>query len=156
MPKLPAQSDVASAIDGANDQQQLDQSSLVFAKQEVYQGPVPHPDLLQRYDKIVPGAAERLIALAEKEQAHRHSLDLAEQRSNERLITISELESKDNLGSAKKGQFWGIAITVACILFALATALLDKPWQVSVAFLAVPTASLVNALTKSSKNDDKK
>jgi uncharacterized membrane protein len=38
-----------------------------------FQGPLPHPSLLDRYDEISPGAAERIIAMAEKEQAHRHS-----------------------------------------------------------------------------------
>jgi uncharacterized membrane protein len=37
------------------------------------QGPLPHPSILHRYDEIAPGAAERIIAMAEKEQAHRHS-----------------------------------------------------------------------------------
>lgn len=156
MPKSPARNKVASAVASATNQQQQNQTPFFVAQQQIHQGPVPHPDLLQRYDEIVPGAAERLIALAEKEQSHRHSLDLADQKSQDRLITISEQEAKQNLSSAKNGQFWGIAVTVACIAFALVTALLDKPWQVSVAFLAVPTASLINALKRSSKNDNKK
>lgn len=29
--------------------------------------------VLERYDRIAPGAAERIIAMAEREQAHRHA-----------------------------------------------------------------------------------
>lgn len=37
-----------------------------------YSGPLPHPDALERYEQIVPGAAERIISMAEKEMEHRH------------------------------------------------------------------------------------
>lgn len=43
--------------------------------QEHYSGPLPHPDALARYDQIVPGAAERIIKMAEKEMGHRHSTE---------------------------------------------------------------------------------
>jgi uncharacterized membrane protein len=38
-----------------------------------FAGPLPHPSILRGYDDVVPGAAERIIAMAEKEQTHRHS-----------------------------------------------------------------------------------
>jgi uncharacterized membrane protein len=38
-----------------------------------FQGPLPPPSILRGYDDIIPGAAERIIAMAEREQAHRHS-----------------------------------------------------------------------------------
>jgi uncharacterized membrane protein len=42
----------------------------VFAS---FQGPLPPPSILRGYDEISPGAADRIIAMAEREQAHRHS-----------------------------------------------------------------------------------
>ncbi len=47
---------------------------------EHFQGPLPAPKHLRQYNEIVPGAAERIIVMAEKEQEHRHSsedLDLS-------------------------------------------------------------------------------
>lgn len=44
----------------------------IQVQQEHYSGPLPHPDALARYDEIVPGAAERIIRMAEKEMEHRH------------------------------------------------------------------------------------
>jgi uncharacterized membrane protein len=38
-----------------------------------FQGPLPHPSILQRYDEISQGAADRIIMMAEREQVHRHS-----------------------------------------------------------------------------------
>lgn len=37
-----------------------------------FAGPLPPPETLAQYDKIVPGAAERIISMAEKEMEHRH------------------------------------------------------------------------------------
>ncbi|HHC4718874.1 TPA: DUF2335 domain-containing protein [Escherichia albertii] len=47
-----------------------------------FQGPVPPPSMLKKYDQLVPGLANRLVELTEKEQAHRHktvadSIDIA-------------------------------------------------------------------------------
>lgn len=43
--------------------------------QEAYQGPLPHPDLLKKFDEVSPGAAEKIIKMAESEQSHRHEMD---------------------------------------------------------------------------------
>lgn len=41
----------------------------------VFQGPLPPPEILAGYDKVLPGAANRIISMAEKNQSHRHSLE---------------------------------------------------------------------------------
>lgn len=51
-----------------------ERNSIVQLEQH-YSGPLPHPDALARYDEIVPGAAERIICMAEKEMAHRHNTE---------------------------------------------------------------------------------
>jgi len=38
-----------------------------------FHGPLPPPSILRGYDEISPGAADRIISMAEREQAHRHS-----------------------------------------------------------------------------------
>lgn len=47
----------------------------VIEEHESYAGPIPHPDLLRRFNEIVPGAAERIIAMAESQQRHRQDLE---------------------------------------------------------------------------------
>ena len=37
-----------------------------------WQGPLPPPESLERYNDILPNAAERIMAMAEKEMEHRH------------------------------------------------------------------------------------
>lgn len=56
---------------GKNDNGQ----EVKLVHQEAYQGPLPHPDLLVKYEEIIPGSAERILSMAEKEQQHRHQLE---------------------------------------------------------------------------------
>ena len=49
--------------------------SLSVLRQEVFSGPLPHPDLLEKYDGVCPGAADRLIGMAETQAAHRQALE---------------------------------------------------------------------------------
>lgn len=42
---------------------------------EMYQGPIPHPDTLRRYEEISPGFADRIIQMTEKQVEHRIELE---------------------------------------------------------------------------------
>jgi uncharacterized membrane protein len=42
---------------------------------ESFSGPLPPPALLREYDAICPGFADRIVALAEKQTAHRISIE---------------------------------------------------------------------------------
>jgi uncharacterized membrane protein len=53
---------------------------------ESFSGPLPSPQLLERYDVIVPGAAERIIVMAEKQLEHRQDL--------ERMVVASNTQSQ--------------------------------------------------------------
>ena len=47
---------------------------------ESWKGPLPHPTALAAYNDALPGGAERVVAMAEREQAHRHSQDVSQVR----------------------------------------------------------------------------
>jgi len=38
-------------------------------------GPLPDAEELGRYEELIPGCAERIITMAEKQQAHGHDMD---------------------------------------------------------------------------------
>ena len=40
-----------------------------------FSGPIPPPALLQKYNEIIPNGAERILAMAEKQSAHREYLE---------------------------------------------------------------------------------
>jgi uncharacterized membrane protein len=43
--------------------------------QEFHQGPLPSPRQLSGYEKVLPGSAERIMKMAEKEQDHRQGCE---------------------------------------------------------------------------------
>lgn len=69
-----------------------------------FQGPLPPPSMLADYDKIIPGSAERILAMTEHEQKSRTcSKDQA----------LNGAISKD-----KRGQWMGFVITFAVLIIA--------------------------------------
>jgi len=42
---------------------------------EYFSGPLPPPSLLARYNDVVPNGAERILAMAERQSAHREKLE---------------------------------------------------------------------------------
>jgi uncharacterized membrane protein len=40
-----------------------------------YSGPLPHPEILGGYEKVLPGSADRVFKMAEKQQDHRISIE---------------------------------------------------------------------------------
>lgn len=51
---------------------------------ESFSGPLPHPKILREYNNICPGAADRILQLAEKQMEHRHDMEKTLIRSNSR------------------------------------------------------------------------
>lgn len=42
---------------------------------EIHQSPLPQPELIEQYERILPGSAERLMRLVEQEAEHRRALE---------------------------------------------------------------------------------
>jgi hypothetical protein len=58
--------------------------SLVSAH---WPGPLPPPATLKQFDEVIPGGAERILRMAEAEQAHRHLTDMAVLNADSRAIS---------------------------------------------------------------------
>ncbi|RPH33516.1 MAG: DUF2335 domain-containing protein [Bacteroidales bacterium] len=48
---------------------------FAFSMQKVHIGPLPTPETLREYSALIPNGAERIMAMAEKQQDHRISLE---------------------------------------------------------------------------------
>jgi uncharacterized membrane protein len=46
-----------------------------FRKTELYAGPLPHPEILQKFEQILPGSADRILKQAEDQTKHRIELE---------------------------------------------------------------------------------
>ena len=73
-----------------NPQQQQVRARAVSGDQalqvEALSGLLPHPEMLREYEAILPGAAERLLQLAEREQANRNGLEKEDQALQKLVI----------------------------------------------------------------------
>jgi uncharacterized membrane protein len=58
-------------------QQQQSKQMGIQATAQSFSGPLPHPSILAEYDGIVPGAAERILTMAESQSQHRQNLERA-------------------------------------------------------------------------------
>lgn len=48
---------------------------LAARRTEAFSGPLPHPDHLERYGKIIENGAERIFKMAENQSEHRMSIE---------------------------------------------------------------------------------
>jgi uncharacterized membrane protein len=59
--------------------------------QASFQGPLPPPSMLAKYDELLPGSANRIFAMAEKQATHRQALEnkvVQASASNEKTGTV--------------------------------------------------------------------
>lgn len=69
-------------------EQQRQQAEITFQSHNQYSGPLPKPEDLAKYEQVIPGAAERIIKMAEREMQHRHEY---ETRSSKGIVLTTIL-----------------------------------------------------------------
>ena len=77
-----------------------------------FAGPIPPPTILAEYDRIFPGAAERIVKMAENQSAHRIELEKAVIHSNNRKSQL--------------GQVFAFVIAIAAIIAGSIVAMIGK------------------------------
>ncbi len=84
------------------------QERLISGRFEVsqYSGPLPDPEILARYEKVLPGAAERTFKLVESEQEHRHKMQ-------EKQLDAGIADQKDGRNIEKRGQVFALIIALS-------------------------------------------
>ena len=50
-------------------------STVTSLEASYFKGPLPPPEALEKYDQVVPGAAARILTMAEEQSKHRQSLE---------------------------------------------------------------------------------
>ncbi len=70
------------------------QTNSVQVQAAYFNGPLPPPDILAKYNDVLPGAADRIIAMAEKQAEHRQELEkiaVTSRAGDSRLGVVSGL-----------------------------------------------------------------
>lgn len=55
-----------------------------------YSGPLPRPSDLQAYEDTLPGVADRIVSMAEREQVHRHEAEDTDRVNEFRLARFGQ------------------------------------------------------------------
>ena len=74
-----------------------------------FSGPIPPPDIIKGYEEVLPGAAERILSMAEKQSAHRQDM--------ERIMVKSE--SRDSLLGVIFAFLLGFGCIIAAVIIAI-------------------------------------
>lgn len=93
-----------------------------------FSGPLPPPDLYEEYEKVLPGSADRILAMAEKEQSQRHTFE------DKMLVQHS--------GEIKLGQKMGGFVAIICVGGAVVCAISGELVG-AVILISTPIVSLV-------------
>lgn len=124
-------------------------SLQVLAQQTQYQGPIPHPEDLARYEAIIIGSAERILSMAENESRHRQAQENARLNADvaaqQKQIEIAKLQTKAVFRSDMLGQMLGAAVSFASIAGCVYLAIAGQPWVAS-ALVGLPLAGVIRAL----------
>ncbi|MGB2718394.1 MAG: DUF2335 domain-containing protein [Rhodococcus sp. (in: high G+C Gram-positive bacteria)] len=113
--------------------------------EQIWEAPLPPPAALAAYERVLPGAAHRVLAMAERHvgihEARQETVRAAVDGQVKVEVTIAEAD-RDSL---KRGQY--LATTVSAFVSALAFAgLFLTPWA-AVGF-AVPLAHIASTLVR--------
>lgn len=116
------------------------------AKAAIFSGPLPPPNLLQGYDDIQPGFAERIVRMAEGEADHRRQ---QEQKALDADIKLSDKDFTER----RLGQ--GLAFTIVIILAVLGAYLAINGKELTGSVFGGPAiVSIVGAFLNKKKSKD--
>jgi uncharacterized membrane protein len=73
-----------------------------------FSGPLPIPTQLKEYDIVLPGAAERILSMAEKQLEHRISME-------KKTLEVQTYSIKESLKQSKIGQYLGFIASMGLI-----------------------------------------
>jgi uncharacterized membrane protein len=105
-----------------------------------WQGPYPPPEAVERYEKVLPGTFNRLIAMAEQLQSSQ--------------IEQSKLALEFAQANSARGHWLGFAGMGLAIFGALVCVWFGEPW-VAAAFVSVPVMAVAKALVDAAKASPK-
>jgi uncharacterized membrane protein len=91
---------IGSLVQGGQRNQVIAQM-VSLVTEERFSGPIAHPKHLREYDEICPGAADRIISMAERNMAHHHS--------------VQTMAVSSDISDARAGLWFGFAALVALI-----------------------------------------
>ena len=107
-----------SQTQGNRPSRQVSEQQIIHTQ---YQGPIPPPNLLDLYESVHRGLADRIVVMAEKEQSHRQEME-------QKDINAGIMFAGKEFLEARIGQFCALTIGLFAIGAGAYCATHGAPW----------------------------
>lgn len=117
---------------------------MAIVSRTAFRGPLPPPAMLREYKDIIPNGAERIMAMSEKEQEHRH--------------TVTKTAVGGSVQKDKRGQWMAYSITL--IILAIATFFAGKGQTVfagtliTIDLIGLASVFAIGRITKTNSDEE--
>lgn len=148
--KPPSRKPPRNSVETAPEQdvQRIPPVPSIVQRHEMWQGPVPPPDVLERFDILVPGTARTMLEQAAQESQHRRKLEeattLANIETQRRSLDLDAQRSTAVARSDLFGQTAGVIVSVGCIAGAIYLAMNGQK-EIAGALTILPSAAVLQA-----------
>lgn len=112
-PERPLVTRTEEEEDDDRELRELGGAELIHLAAQMHAGPLPPPRQLGEYDDVLPGLADRIVQMAEKQSGHRQSL--------ERQAQTRQLDRLD------RGMMFGFGVAIFGLVCGTAVAILKSP-----------------------------
>ena len=119
---------------------------------KTHSGPLPDPQTLREYDDLRPGSAAEIIKMASDQAQHRREMEkmalAADSSARDNQLQVEHQRIRGTIVTDRLGMILGWIVALACVAGAIWSAVADKPSVVTIAFLGLPIAGIINSIRK--------
>ncbi|EAC2511317.1 DUF2335 domain-containing protein [Listeria monocytogenes] len=120
-------------------------------EQSSFKGPLPPAEQLEKYEKVLPGAADRIIKMAEDQAVHRRSQEDKKLQLNKEL---NEMHLKSETVNNNRGLVFAFVLGLLFVIGGFILLIFDKKVSGFVA-LILPLATLLGTFIYRKKQEQK-
>lgn len=137
-------------------------TTTVSRQVTAHSGPLPAPETLEGYEEVLPGAAERILRMAEKQQDGRLDLEARQLDADiDHRDEMARIQRRVHTGafiSDYLGQLFGFLVALLSLGFAAYAGIWRDNWVVAGLFLSLPVVGMIQAVRgmNSKPKEDKK
>jgi uncharacterized membrane protein len=123
------------------------QSGNVIAAMSMSWGPLPTPEALEQYERLVPGSAHQIVAWVTDEKAHRH-------KSETDQLALAGTELNVHAAGFKRGQWMGFILLIFLVCAAIYCAVIGQV-LVALAFVGASAFQVISDIVNAPKKQNK-
>jgi uncharacterized membrane protein len=131
---------MSKTITTANKEEENSEGRSSLEINQIFSGPLPHPQILKGYEEVLPGLADRIMKMAEKQSEHRKEI--------ENTVIITHTKNR------RRGLIFAFIITIVAIVVGGLLVYSNHPVGAAVASI-LPIGSIVGAFIYQKRSDEK-